>query len=225
MHLLSCFVEIMAYVSYFLKRAAVKQPPFDQVKADLHRLMVQSQNKLAQTSFSQEDYDLARFAVVAWVDETIMNSSWKEKGKWQKELLQRVYYQLSNAGDLFFERLNNIGPHQRDVREVYYLCLALGFSGRYCNPGDEFLLEQLKTSNLKLLMGSSVGIPSLDVDSLFPEAYPSESGIIPPPKNIGFFSTVTMVALGLPVVFFVGLLLIYFFILDSIGEKILSMVP
>ena len=46
----------------------------------------------------------------------------------------------------------------------------MGFMGRYCNQGDEFLLEQLKSSNLKLLVGSSVGIPSLERAELFPEA-------------------------------------------------------
>ena len=63
---------------------------------------------------------------------------------------------------IFFKKLNSIGPHQRDVREVYYICLAMGFAGQYCNEGDDYLLEQLKTSNLKVLSGGSMGVPTLD---------------------------------------------------------------
>ncbi|MBW1834922.1 MAG: DotU family type IV/VI secretion system protein, partial [Deltaproteobacteria bacterium] len=157
MRLTDCFIELVAYAAYFLKTVAKRQPPFDQVKADIQRLISKSQESLNNGSFSQEDYDLARFAIFAWIDEAILNSSWKEKHLWQGEQLQRFYYQTADAGEIFFERLNTLGPHQRDVREVYYLCLAIGFMGRYCHEGDEYLLEQLKTSNLKLLTGSSVG--------------------------------------------------------------------
>jgi type VI secretion system protein ImpK len=183
MRLTDCFIELIAYAAYFLKTVAKRQPPFDQVKADIQRLISKSQESLNNGAFSQEDYDLARFAIFAWIDEAILNSSWKEKHLWQGEQLQRFYYQTADAGEIFFERLNTLGPHQRDVREIYYLCLAIGFMGRYCHEGDEYLLEQLKTSNLKLLTGSSVGLPSLEKGELFPEAYPVESSKMISPKE------------------------------------------
>jgi type VI secretion system protein ImpK len=124
-------MDLVAYVAYFTRRAGSRQPPFEQVKGDIQRLLSDSQKKMSQGHFSQEDYDLARFAIVAWADETILSSDWNSKDKWQREQLQRIYYQTTDAGEIFFDRLNSIGPHQRDVREVYYLCLALGFKGRY----------------------------------------------------------------------------------------------
>jgi type VI secretion system protein ImpK len=224
MRLTDCFIELVAYAAYFLKTVAKKQPPFDQVKADIQRLISKSQESLNNGAFSQEDYDLARFAIFAWIDEAILNSSWKEKHLWQGEQLQRFYYQTADAGEIFFERLNTLGPHQRDVREVYYLCLAIGFMGRYCHEGDEYLLEQLKTSNLKLLTGSSVGLPSLEKGELFPEAYPVESSevISPTFKGEKRFSTFTLLCLGAPVLLYSVLFLIYGFILNNIGESLLS---
>ncbi|MEE9612320.1 MAG: DotU family type IV/VI secretion system protein, partial [Desulfatiglandales bacterium] len=156
MRLSDCFVELIAYVAYFLKSLAQTQPPFEKVKADVQRLLSKSEECLPKGVFSQEDYDQARFAICAWADESILNSSWQEKSRWMGEQLQRLYYQTTDAGEEFFERMNRLAPHQREVREVYYLCLAMGFTGRYCHEGDDYLLEQLKTSNLKLLMGSSV---------------------------------------------------------------------
>jgi type VI secretion system protein ImpK len=205
MHLTDCFMDLVAYVTYFLKTAATKQPPFEQVRADVNRLLNQSESSLKQGLFSQEDYDRARFAICAWVDEALLSSSWNFKGQWQREQLQRLYYQTTEAGEEFFEKLNGLGLHQRDVREVYYLCLALGFMGRYCHKGDEVLLDQLKTSNLKLLVGSSVGLPSLERTELF--------------------SIASMVALGAPVILFGLLYLIYRFALSGIGENFLRTVP
>jgi type VI secretion system protein ImpK len=222
MRLTDCFIELVAYAAYFLKTVAKRQPPFDQVKADIQRLISKSQESLNNGAFSQEDYDLARFAIFAWIDEAILNSSWKEKHLWQGEQLQRFYYQTADAGEIFFERLNTLGPHQRDVREVYYLCLAIGFMGRYCHEGDEYLLEQLKTSNLKLLTGSSVGLPSLEKGELFPEAYPVESSEVISLKGKKRFSTFTLLCLGTPVLLYSVLFLIYGFILNNIGESLLS---
>jgi type VI secretion system protein ImpK len=225
MRLIDCFMNLFAYVTFLGKSRSEKQSSYDQVRADIRRLITQSESCLENETVSREDYDMARFAVFAWIDETIMKSSWHEKQHWQREQLQRLYYQTADAGEIFFERLNMLGPHQRDVREVYYLCLALGFLGQYCNEGDEYLLEQLKSSNLKLLMGSSIGMPSLDKRELFPEAYPAESAEASPLKSRRRFSPFTLICLCSPVVVYGILFLIYRFVLSNIGQTFISTVP
>jgi len=225
MHLTDSFMELVAYVVYFIKTVEAKQPPYEQVKADILRFLTQSENYIKRGLFSQEDYDLARFMICAWVDEAILNSSWNQKGQWQKEQLQRLYYHTLDAGEESFERLNALGLHQREVREVYYLCLALGFKGRYHHKGDEYLLEQLRTSNLKLLLGSSVGLPSLERAELFPEALPAEPIEIVPQKQKFHFSPFTIACLVGPVVLFGLLFFIYQFSLSGVAENFLKAVP
>lgn len=224
MRLTDCFIELIAYAAYFIKSVAQKQPPYEQVKADILRTLSQSDDCLKKNLFPPDEYDMARFAVCAWVDEVILNSPWQEKDHWKREQLQRLYYRTTDAGEEFFEKLNTVGYHQRDVREVYFLCLALGFMGRYCHPGDEFLLAQVKSSNLKLLMGSSVGPPSLDRTELFPEAY--QTGDLEPyvQKRSHPFSMVNLVGIAGPVVLFGLLYLIYNFTLNSIMENFFSKV-
>ena len=225
MHLTYSFMELVAYVVYFVKTVGAKQPPYEQVKADILRLLTQSENVVKRGLFSQEDYDLGRFMICAWVDEAILNSSWNQKSQWQREPLQRLYYHTLDAGEEAFERLNGLGLHQREVREVYYLCLALGFKGRFHHPGDEHLLEQVKTSNLKLLLGSSVGLPSLERAELFPEAYPVEAVELGVQKQKFRLSPFTIACLAAPVILFGLLFLIYQFALSGVGENFLKAVP
>ncbi len=225
MRLSDCFMEIIAYTALIVRGDGVPAPGFDQVRANLGRLITQSEARLEQGRFTREDFDLARFAVFAWVDETILASAWEGKSQWQREQLQRQYYQTADAGELFFERLNTIGAHQRDVREVYYLCLALGFTGQYCHEGDDFMLEQLRASNLKLLSGSSMGIPSIEKEELFPESYPR--GDIQPAgglKGRGRLSAFTLLAAVLPPIFGVVLFFVYKFILGNIGASLMGTV-
>jgi type VI secretion system protein ImpK len=228
MRLIDCFVDIIVYVSCLVKstsEAAGPPPAYEKVRADILRLIRESERFVEDHSVSRADYDLARFGVFAWADEAVMSSGWEGKHLWQRNLLQRQFYSTVDGGELFFERLNSVGLHQRDVREVYYVCLAMGFTGQFCNPGDEILLQGLKNENLKILSGSSVGVPSVDNRELFPEAYPAESDAVTPSKGKRRFSFFTGFCLAAPVVLYAGLFLIYRFVLTNIGETIISTVP
>jgi type VI secretion system protein ImpK len=226
MRLSDCFIELIAYTALVIRPDAGRQVPFEQVEADIRRLIAESEAACQQGGFSSEDYDLARFAVFAWIDETILSSSWEGRTRWLGEQLQRRYFNTSDAGKLFFERLNTIGPHQMDVREIYCLCLAMGFTGQYCNEGDDYLLEQLKLSNIKLLTGSSMGLPDLTGTTLFPDAYAPENSLLPAtgpaPER---FSTFTLMCAGAPVLLFGALFVVYRFILGHIGQSLLQMGP
>jgi type VI secretion system protein ImpK len=226
MHLLDCFIELIAYIAYFTKIVSSEQPEYNQIKADIDQLINKSQKKLHQGRFSQNEFDLAQFAVFAWIDETILGSSWQGKSRWQGEQLQRLYYQTVDAGELFFDKLNTLQPGQVGVREVYYLCLALGFSGRFCNPGDNILLEQLKFANLKLITDTPIEISSLKKNSLFAEAYQAEGSLKHIESTSGRrFPIEIITGIGAPVVLYGVLFLIYRFILDSVGHNFISMVP
>lgn len=224
MHLSDCFMDVMAYVTYLLKEVETTQPPYEEVKDDIRRLLSESEVSVNRGLFPRDGYDQARFALCAWVDEAILSSRWQHKNRWLNDQLQRMYYNTTDAGEEFFERLNSIGLHQRDVREVYYLCLALGFTGRYCHSGDEYNLEQIKTSNLKLLLGSSVGLPSLERADLFPEAQPSGTAELDKQKMRTGSRLVTSVCLAAPLLLFCILFLIYRFTLSGISENFLRTV-
>ena len=75
-------------------------------------------------SVDPRDYDDARFAVCAWVDEVILHMLWIHRDLWQRNLLQNKYYGTVNAGSEFYDRLNILGHGNVIVREVYFLCLS-----------------------------------------------------------------------------------------------------
>lgn len=224
MRLSDCFTDIMAYTILLQKKQGLEKISFDQANTTMERLNRESEALFERSDATREDYDLARFGVFAWVDETIMGGAWEGRLQWQGEQLQRRYFQTSDAGELFFQKLNTIGPHQNHVREVYYICLAMGFTGQYCNPGDDMLLEQLKTSNLKLLTGSSVDLPAMDRITLFPDAYVTdhEKAENATEKR---FSIWTIAAFLAPVCLYGVLFLIYKFVLNNIGETLISRIP
>lgn len=81
-----------------------------------------------------EDIEQATFAIVAFLDETILSSDWPYRDQWIARPLQLEMYDRYDAGEAFFTRLQTLldqPARSGEVLEVYYLCMALGFKGQY----------------------------------------------------------------------------------------------
>jgi type VI secretion system protein ImpK len=91
-----------------------------------------------KSGISEADLAEARFALVAFMDEQILKSSWPGRAEWMNQPLQLVFYRTTTAGEMFFARmralLNEGGRHV--PLQIYYLCLALGFRGAYGESGQ-----------------------------------------------------------------------------------------
>jgi type VI secretion system protein ImpK len=86
--------------------------------------------------YSDEEMQLAKFASVAFLDESILNSRLPVFSDWSRKPLQEELFGVHVAGEIFFRNLEKLLKQSdsaalADVLEVYYLCLLLGFAGRY----------------------------------------------------------------------------------------------
>lgn len=76
----------------------------------------------------------AKFALVAFTDESILSSNWSGKNSWGLKSLAWELFNSTNAGADFFQALEQLRQRTHinlEALEVYYLCLALGFKGKY----------------------------------------------------------------------------------------------
>jgi len=169
--IVDCFTDVILFTRKFV-RGEIKIESIDEVKSELLQLLKTSESLAESNNFSHDYYDMARFPVVAFVDESLQCSNWSEKSLWQKSSLQRELYNTTNSGSEFYERLyelNKFGP-ERDIREVYALCLGLGFRGKYFRGEDRKAYEEVKAFNLSLLLPDEAQ-RNIDSAVLFPFAY------------------------------------------------------
>ncbi|MBU1698548.1 MAG: DotU family type IV/VI secretion system protein [Candidatus Eisenbacteria bacterium] len=93
-----------------------------------------------EAGYSTQQVDEARFAIVALLDEAILNSQWPGKNVWRSTKLQSQLFGINIAGEEFFKRLDRLRMNpgeNRPALEVYHDALVLGFSGRYVLSGPE----------------------------------------------------------------------------------------
>ncbi|MDY0361133.1 MAG: DotU family type IV/VI secretion system protein [Desulforegulaceae bacterium] len=172
--LIDSFTEIITYVSYFLADVDKIQPEFDNIKNDIDKLFLESQKKAKNQNIKNLDWKKGCFPVAAWVDETILCSNWNFRDKWRKNQLQLRYFKTTNAGAIFFEKLESC--NSRELREIFIYCLALGFKGKFFSDDDFIELSEVKADNILKYFSKDqdINIP----ETLFPEAYCSYSGKI-----------------------------------------------
>ncbi len=105
--------------------------------------------------YSQEDIELAIFAVIAFVDESILNLRHPIFADWPRQPLQAERYGHHVAGEIFFQNLQKLllrpdSAQLADLLEVYYLCLLMGYAGRYTLGGRGELHAILQQTGDKL---------------------------------------------------------------------------
>jgi type VI secretion system protein ImpK len=206
------FSELIGYVLLFeqTNQQGEFQPSYQQVRRDIAALLEEEKAAAKRKGMLDRDYQDASFAVIAWADETILkHSSWKHHAEWNTFPLQLEYFQTRNAGEEFFERLERLRPEQKDIREVYYLCLGLGFSGRYFLG----LEDELKLNQIRHEQAQHLTVPVEDIQEiakLTPQPYEVQvpmNGQIKPPW------TDLLLKAGLPLLILIpiALALIYWY--------------
>ena len=104
----------------------------------------------------------AKFALAAFMDETIMRAAeWQHQGTWVTNPLCMEIFQRGDAGNEFFNRLEDIrrdASKNPGLLEIYYLCMALGFKGKYAIFETD-KLRVIKDETYKVLQ-SLIGEPN-----------------------------------------------------------------
>ncbi|MEW5724657.1 MAG: DotU family type IV/VI secretion system protein [Thermodesulfobacteriota bacterium] len=214
MRLIDCFAKVLAYTVILEREHPSLMPTLEDVRADYDNLLAEADEAGRRGGFPLEDYQAAKFAVCAFVDEAILISDWDGRTGWMP--LQRLFFRTTNAGEEFFQRLETVPETNKSVREVYAVCLSLGFTGRYFDPQRQEEFEGLTEANLRLVLGEPAEEegPSEPEDFL-PGAYPEGAGA----HRIrlwGRLSPWTVLLLLLPPALFLTLFALYRFLLGRV---------
>ena len=108
----------------------------DSFRTRIKQVLAAAEQEARQAGYAADDIRLALFAVIAFLDETVLNSGQAMFAGWPSRPLQQEVFGVHMAGELFFQYLQQLLGRQdsedlADVLEVYELCLLLGYKGRY----------------------------------------------------------------------------------------------
>lgn len=114
----------------------------------LHQRLVSEIKKfdqaLKQLNFQPEIIISARYTICTALDEAVLNTPWGSESAWPQRSLLSVFHNETFGGEKFFLILNKMLEQPAKnlyLLELMYLCLSLGFEGKYrvVNHGREQL--------------------------------------------------------------------------------------
>ena len=212
MRLVDLFLKIFAATVQFVNQGGGDIGGF---RLQIGRLIGDAIEISRKAGVPENDFRDGLFAVVAWVDETIMCSGLAEADRWQKATLQMEHFRTSRAGVEFYERLEQLAAARKQVREVYYLALAAGFRGRYLADNDRAHLDRLKEQQLQMLVDDNGRLVLEGRRPLLASAY---AAAVPTPGDGGrglWLRSLPLTAILLPVAV-VGVLYVSFALILSL---------
>lgn len=137
-------------------KAGIVQPSND-LRPKIAALLDDFERRGERYRFSSKIIQVSKFALASFVDETMLSSNFNLKEEWEKNPLQLEYFGEHLAGNKFFEKLAAMLKQidvTADAVEIYYVCMLLGFKGRYAvYEKDRLLSIMQETANALVRAG------------------------------------------------------------------------
>jgi len=153
-----------------LNRAAQGfDPTLSEFRRTVNNALEEFRLQARRMGILEEEVQSAMYALVSFADEMVSASTWSGRDQWEAQSLEQERFKSSLAGQKFFENIDALRDSQRQVLEIYYVCLTLGFEGGYRGDDQEKRRELgAKIEPLRRRLG--VPVPSWD-RPFFDEAY------------------------------------------------------
>lgn len=115
-------------------RVTLQHPDPQALRDELSRSIRTFEQAARAAGIASEKIIAARYMLCTLLDEIAASTPWGGSGLWAKHSLLVMFHGESSGGEKFFQLLSKLAENPRansDILEMMYVCLALGFQGRY----------------------------------------------------------------------------------------------
>ncbi len=137
-------------------KAGILQPSME-LRPKIASMLTDFERRAERYRFNHKIIQVSKFGLASFVDETVLTNDFNMKNEWEKNALQLEYFGEQLAGNKFFDKLEAMLKQievTQDAVEIYYICMLLGFKGKYAIYEKEKLLATMqKTANALVKVG------------------------------------------------------------------------
>ena len=136
-------------------RGRVQHPDPDGLRRSMTEAVRAFEARALQTGMDTRSLRAARYALCATIDDLVLSTPWGSHSAWTSQSLTSLFHNEVSGGERFFDILEQMeremGRHG-DVVELMYVCIALGFEGRYrVLPRGAATLAELRDNVFRIL--------------------------------------------------------------------------
>lgn len=115
-------------------RNTTRHPDVPGLRDHLSREIRVFENNARTRGATPESVLAARYALCTFLDEAVLSTPWGSESAWSSQTLLSTFHNETWGGEKFFAILDRAlqdPGRMTDVLELLYVCLALGFEGKY----------------------------------------------------------------------------------------------
>lgn len=130
--LVACAGPLLAALSRI--RASVAHPDPGALRESLLLQLGQFEAAARARGVAPEPVLVARYALATTIDEAVSGTPWGGTADWAQKSLLVTLHKETWGGEKFYQMLNRLAEdpvRNADLLELLYVCLALGFEGRF----------------------------------------------------------------------------------------------
>ena len=137
-------------------RNTLNQPDPGDLRERAVRAMRDFEQQARDGGVPLEQLRPAHYALCASLDDVVLNTPWGSTGVWDARSLVSTFHQEVRGGERFFDLLAQMRQNPGrflPVIELMYLCMSLGFQGRYrLSPRGPAELDRLREETYALIV-------------------------------------------------------------------------
>ena len=137
-------------------RNTLNQPDPGDLRERAVRAMRGFEQRVRDLGLPMELLRPAHYALCASLDDVVLNTPWGSTGIWDARSLVSTFHQEVRSGERFFDLLSQMRQNPGKflpVIELMYLCISLGFQGRYrLSPRGPAELDRLRQETYALIV-------------------------------------------------------------------------
>lgn len=92
------------------------------------------ESRMRDAGIRQEVMLSARYLICSVLDESVLNTPWGGESAWSQRTLLSIFHNETSGGEKCFmilDRLRQSPAENIEIIELFYICLSLGFEGKY----------------------------------------------------------------------------------------------
>jgi type VI secretion system protein ImpK len=168
MSLTEACAPVFLYLTTFRRNATTSRAGIKEVKDALQREVENVQANCETSVRLRPLADRILYPLVATADQVLLTSSWNQRAGWSMTLLETHYFKTAEGGRKFFrvveEVLGDPTEAGRELAEVLFVCMGLGFQGELMGERKEF-------ERRRQLLFEKARLPGAMGAELAPECY------------------------------------------------------
>ncbi len=160
--------NVLLFLTTFRRNAATSKVSIQELQQALKREVDAARAQCESDLRLRPLFERTHYPLVAMCDQAVLTSTWTQRAGWSVNLLETLYFKSAEGGKRFYRVVEEVlvdpSEQAKEVAELLFTCMGLGFQG-------ELIRERKEFERRRQLLFDKARLPAISAEPLAPDCY------------------------------------------------------